>query len=423
MDAGVADPLSMAGHRSTPPSARVGQPGGRPAVPLLVFSDDWGRHPSSAQHLVSRFLGTRMVLWVNTIGTRPPRLDMQTVRRAMEKLRHWSGRPAASPNPHTAPTVLSPRMWPSFGSRSARRVNRRLIAGALQPAIARLPLPPLVITTLPITADLVGAFPAAGWIYYCVDDFATWPGYDGQTMRVMERELVAKVDRLVAVSAHLVDHLGQLGRPSELLTHGVDLAHWQQAQSAGGTVPDELAGLEPPFVVFWGAIDRRMDRAFVSALSDAMRQGSIVLVGPQDDPDPTLVDIPRVALRPAVPYARLPAIGGAADVLVMPYGDMPATRAMQPLKLKEYLATGKPVVVRALPATLPWARACDVCDSAQSFAAAVLQRLESGVPVAQQLARRALDDETWEAKALALSGWIDALTAPPPAVSPAAGRL
>ena len=43
-------------------------------APLLVFADDWGRHPSSCQHLISRLLDRHRVAWVNTVGMRPPRL-------------------------------------------------------------------------------------------------------------------------------------------------------------------------------------------------------------------------------------------------------------------------------------------------------------------------------------------------------------
>ena len=50
-------------------------------APLLVFSDDWGRHPSSCQHLVRHLLPRRRVTWVNTIGMRPPRLDLATAKR------------------------------------------------------------------------------------------------------------------------------------------------------------------------------------------------------------------------------------------------------------------------------------------------------------------------------------------------------
>ena len=69
---------------------------------ILVFADDWGRHPSSAQHLIRQLLPRRRVVWVNTIGTRKPRFDRATLQRGFEKLRHWSRRGrSASPSPKT----------------------------------------------------------------------------------------------------------------------------------------------------------------------------------------------------------------------------------------------------------------------------------------------------------------------------------
>src|SRR5262245_32613157 len=102
--------------------------------PWVVFADDWGRHPSSCQHLVRHVLPHRQVVWVNTIGTRPPRLDWGTVKRAAGKLKGWFGfgvsrEPTASATEVDAlpsgsrltdPTILSPKMWPSFRSAFAR---------------------------------------------------------------------------------------------------------------------------------------------------------------------------------------------------------------------------------------------------------------------------------------------------------------
>ena len=72
---------------------------------------------------------------------------------------------------------------------------------------------------------------------------------------------------------------------------------------------------------------------------------------PKADPEPGLIQTPRVVYVPPLPYEALPGLAREASVLVMPYADLPVTWAMQPLKLKEYLATGKPAVVRDLPAT------------------------------------------------------------------------
>lgn len=379
--------------------------------PLIVFSDDWGRHPSSCQHLIGKLLPDRQVIWVNTIGTRPPRLDWQTAKRVLEKLRQWttlneqvSNQENCEAQKTTRPTILSPKMWPSFKSRFGRSLNRRLLVRALKPVVESLSEPPIVVTTLPLVTDLVGQLNVKRWIYYCVDDFGEWPGYDGVTMRKLERDLVPKMDEIVAVSETIIAHLKDLGRDSHLLTHGVDPDFWQTPIEG---VADEFAGLVGPFIVFWGVIDRRMDIDFVKHLSEHLTEGTIVLFGPQDNPDPLIFQLPRVVVKPAVPFHRLPVVAASASCLIMPYADLPVTRAMQPLKLKEYLATGKPAVVRGLPSTYGWASACDVCDTAERFTQAVNDRLREGILPTQPFARERLDEESWAGKARLLEKWID----------------
>jgi glycosyltransferase involved in cell wall biosynthesis len=372
-------------------------------VPLLVFADDWGRHPSSCQHLIGRLLGRHPTVWVNTIGTRKPRFDLDTLRRGLEKLRHWTRSSESAPLPENL-RVLNPRMWPSFDSRPARWLNRRLLLPPLTAAARALDEKPIGITTLPLTADLIGALPVRRWVYYCVDDFSVWPGLDGNTLRRMEQELVKRVDGLIAVSETLQNRLSAMGRSSRLLTHGVDLDFWQKAPG-DGKVP-ALEGLERPLVVFWGVVDRRMDTEFLTRLTRTMTKGTIVLAGPEADPDPALASLPRLVRTGPLAFEMLPALAREASVLVMPYADLPVTRAIQPLKLKEYLATTKPVVGRDLPATRPWGDCLDLVSTPEEFAAAVTLRLAEGIPEAQRLARTRLADEGWDEKARTFERWV-----------------
>jgi glycosyltransferase involved in cell wall biosynthesis len=363
------------------------------ATPWLVFSDDWGRHPTSSQHLIRHLLPDQPVTWVNMIGTRRPALDWATARRVFEKLGQWL-RPADALPDNLQ--VVSPKMWPGFRRPLERRFNCRWLVRQILPLIEQLPEPPVAITSLPTAGDLVGELPVARWVYYCVDDFAVWPGIDQTAARTLEDRLIDRADVLVAASEPLQERIAGRGRRAHLLTHGVDLDFWQSRMRLSD---DLLCDLSPPFIVFWGLIDRRLDLAILRELSASLTEGTIVLIGPEDRPDPALAQLPRVVRRPAVPLDRLPAIAAAASVLVMPYADLPVTRAMQPLKLKEYLATGKPAVVRDLPATRPWADALDVCSTPAEFAAAVKRRLAEGLPTSQRLARRRLSAEDWSAKA------------------------
>ena len=95
--------------------------------------------------------------------------------------------------------------------------------------------------------------------------------------------------------------------------------------------------------------------------------------------------------------------------LIMPYSDSPVTRAMQPLKLKEYLATGRPVVARRLPATTAWSDACDLASTPEEFATIVVKRSDGNLPPTQGLARQRLTTESWHAKAATFFEYLQPL--------------
>ncbi len=376
--------------------------------PLLVFSDDWGRHPSSCQHLISRLLDRYDVTWVNTIGLRVPKFNKATVTRGLEKLRDWTGLGAKAPAPSSplaaSPKVLNPKMWPWFGSSFDRRINREMLLRQLTPVVERLPAPPVAITTIPIVADLIGRLPVARWVYYCVDDFTVWPGLDQKALKEIEGPLIDRADVLIAASAALQERFATLGRPSHLLTHGVNPDDWTGVGEDTSPLPG-LDRLVRPLVVFWGLIDRRLDVASLSRLCAELREGTVVLVGPESDPDLALNEIPGLVRLPAMRYEELPRLAREAKVLIMPYADLPVTRMIQPLKLAEYLATDRAVVVRDLPANRPWADALDLVGTPEAFSAAVRERLATGVTASQRIARQRLSAERWEAKAAAFERW------------------
>lgn len=370
----------------------------RPAAALLVLADDWGRHPSSAQHLVRLLLPRWRVTWVNTVGTRRPQLTLADARRGLQRLRQ----PPQRDLPEGL-RVLSPLMYPGFRRPWQRKLNAVLLTRAIERAHADLhpSIRRIAVTTLPIAADLVGHVAMDRWVYYCVDDFSVWPGLDSDVLERMERKLLSQVDAVAAVSEALVERLAQRGCQATLLTHGIDVAHWARAQQKPreADLPSWWADLKWPIMLFWGLIDQRLDVAWCRALAE--RCGSFVLIGPQDNPPPELASLPNIHLPGALPYESLPGVAAAADVLVMPYADLPVTRAMQPLKFKEYLATGKPVVARKLPALRSWADTADLVDCADAFVQAALTRATDGLPPSQRSARRRVADETWSAKAAA----------------------
>ena len=326
---------------------------------FVVFSDDWGRHPSSCQHLFRRVVPDAQVLWVNTVGLRVPRLSLHDLGRSVEVVVGWlrsvraTTRPAAAVPGHVAqspaPEVLRPVMWPSFRRRWLAAMNQRLLSRAVTTALARSAegKQAILVSTLPLVPGLFREPRFVKKVYYCVDDFTQWHGVDGDAMRRMEKEILSACDLLIATSTPILESRGPRARRSVLLTHGVDTSHFANA------TPDQaspLAALPHPIVGMFGVFDRRIDSAILIAAARALPMASFVVIGPVVDRDPgEFRDVPNLRFLGPVAYGELPGHVAHFDVCLLPYVLDETTSSINPLKLKEYLATGKPVVATPLP--------------------------------------------------------------------------
>ena len=218
---------------------------------------------------------------MKTIGTRRPRLDLLTVRRAFEKARQWLCLPVPGQEP-SDPTVLNPRMWPYFRSGFDRRLNRGLLRRQLMPVVEASRLPVIAVTTIPIVADLVGLLPVPHLLDLLLPGrLRRVAGIGQEALWTMETQLVRRVHSVIAVSEHLQRKFAVMEH-AHILTHGTDLAHWAEGDSA--TLEGPLAHLPGPLVVFWGVVDRRMDVAMLERLGADLDRGTIVLLAPRPIP-------------------------------------------------------------------------------------------------------------------------------------------
>lgn len=315
---------------------------------FIVFSDDWGRHPFSCQHIMQHFLPDNKLLWVNTIGMRRPRLTMKDLKRSVQKLRSFAVKPVQEPLPDNL-TIINPPMLP-FGNRLVRAHNRHSVVTAIKDKMLELGMTsPIILMTVPNAIDYLGAFNEVLSVYYCVDEFLEWPGVAKNLVKEMEARLLAQVDFVAAVSDQLVLHKTASKGPTHLLTHGVDTNHFRHASCSSICPPESLTKINPPIIGYFGLIDERTDQDLIEALLTRHPDWSVVFIGK------AVVDLARLARYrnfhhlDAVSYQNLPCYAASFSVCLLPYVRTKLTDNINPLKLKEYLATGKPVVATALP--------------------------------------------------------------------------
>ncbi len=375
---------------------------------FVVFSDDWGEHKSSSQHLFNFVREQHAVLWVNTIGMRRPRLNAGDFRKALRKLSKMldSSATPAGPIMKSHLTVSQPRMLPFTNISAVRRWNARSVIGEVRRQMGRLGLTrPVVVATVPNACDYVGELDASRVVYYCVDDFSAWPGLDSELVRAMENKLVARSDIILAASPTLRGRLAQSGKPTYLLPHGVDVELFSRE------VPFEhgcLTGIRAPRVGFFGLFDERSDQELIAALAGRMPGLSFVIAGPIETSTSLLRACPNIHFTGRIPYGELPSFISGLQALFIPYRADAFADTLAPLKLKEYLATGKPVVSTPIAAACALADCISIAASLDEWEAALRNALTLQIGPRREQMRRRLADDSWARRAETLVAFCGA---------------
>ena len=373
------------------------------SLDFLVFSDDWGGHKSSCQHIFGHIAKNHRVLWVNTVGMRSPTLTATDVRKAVHKLSRmlmWKREIVREERPRQFVMVCQPFMLPFGRCDSIRRLNARSVTRSVRAQLARTGIErPVIVTTVPNTGDYADLLGDSLVVYYCVDDFSLWPGLDAEIVRDMEQRLVARADVILAASDESYRRLSLSGKPTYLIPHGVDLAHFSAKVEIEHPV---LKTIPEPRVGFFGLIDGRMDQTLVSDVARRMPDYSFVFAGPRDATAQNLATGQNVHFIGQIRYEDLPALIAGLEVLVIPYKTGSLANVLSPLKLREYLATGKPIVSTPIAAARDWAQYVAVASDAEGWMKTISALIRNGPRATTSDIQLTLSKESWEQRASTL---------------------
>lgn len=320
-------------RRSTPPDDRRDLV----VVSLEPWDEVWRRN----QHLVAGLLAADPGLRV--LFVEPPvdhlhdlrRGAQPTLGRPVRRLGPQDGAPAGRAWAYR-PTKWLPRRLDGGGderrARSVARVARRL--GMVDPVLW--------------VNDPGGAavLQATGWraLYDVTDDWlrAVREPAEHERLEAAEQVLMERCAEVVVCSPALVRAKGA-DRPVTLLTNAVDVDAYRTPAPRPADVPDG------PYAVYVGTLhpDRLDVDACLRLATHLRATGSrLVLVGPPllDPLDLTRLEAAGALLLGARPAALVPAYLQHAGALVVPHVVDDFTDSLDPIKLYEYLAVGRPVV-------------------------------------------------------------------------------
>lgn len=301
--------------------------------------------------------------------------------------------------------VVSPLFAPFPKYAVCRRLNGWLCRGVAARCARRLGMRrPILVNYVPVLHEAM-----RGWagmkVYHCVDRWDAFAMYDRATMAVADEQCCRLADRVIASSMDLAARCGRFNSNVRMVTHGVDYQHFAGALS-NISRPDGLP--DGKIVGFFGLLSEWLDQDLVLALAKQVPDAQVVLIGRADVNVDRLKGVSNLHLLGPRPFSALPSYVARFDVGIIPFVVNDLTRAVNPIKLREMLAGGCPVVSTHLPEVVPYAgKWVDVAGAADAFIACVRNRIAKA-PVIEERREISLSvaGETWAAKVDEMLEWM-----------------
>jgi glycosyltransferase involved in cell wall biosynthesis len=373
--------------------------------------DWWYHHPHSKNHLMRRFAraGNRVV-FVNSISMGLPGFgNKDLLPRVARKLRSYAKLARTTPE---GITVVSPAALPFYGSRAARAFNRRLLAAQVGMLARRRGLTrPVLWVAIPTAAEMIGRLGESLVVYHVSDkydensmDHATDPA----AIRRLHEHAIDNADLVFYSGRKLLEEAARGRERSHLLEQAVDFEHWARVGSGALEVAEAVARIPRPRLGYFGAIEPWLiDQELIRRAAAERPAWQWVFVGNKSR-GVEVESLPNTHFLPPVAYEELPRYAAGFDVCVLPWETERAfTSYGSAIKVREYLATGKPVVISPLPEYEPMRDVLRIARSREDFLRLVEDALAEDDPEASRRRQRGVQDGTWDARAEWVSGLIE----------------
>jgi glycosyltransferase involved in cell wall biosynthesis len=224
---------------------------------------------------------------------------------------------------------------------------------------------------------------------YHIDDEYTFSVVD---VPVPEREarLIARVDQVFIHSPALLEKKGKINPHVSFAPNGVDFCSYARPVPE----PADIAGIPHPRIGYSGHIKKQLDWPLLLDLTARHPDWSFVFVGAPNNHPEIAAYIEQLSQRPNVRFLgsktvqELAAYPQHFDVCIMPYRRDDYTKYIYPLKLHEYLASGRPVVGTPIESLEPFRDVVRLAENTSQWSTAIAESLCSPANTDEQRGAR-----------------------------------
>ena len=335
---------------------------------IALVPDHWSAQWQARHQIASRLARYFQVLWMDCPPSRQEILPRLLQRRPDED---QSTLPAGFQIYRPGP------MFPRLGGPAAlgrwtsqqrlRRAHRRLVARGCSQIVLYLWRPEF--------AQAISQVPHQLSCYHIDDEYSFSP--IEVALDPSEIHLIQSVGQVFIHSPAMMEKKGRFNCNTEFVPNGVDYRDYTTPMPE----PEDLGPISHPRIGYSGNLKRMLNWPLMLELSGRHPEWSFVFVGqiaPHTEIRGVLAELsrrPNVHMLGAKPVGALPAYAQHFDICIMPYRRDDYTKYIYPLKLHEYLASGRPVVGTPLPSIEAFDGAVILANSSEEWSRAITRGL------------------------------------------------
>jgi glycosyltransferase involved in cell wall biosynthesis len=379
---------------------------------IICFGSEIWNYPGFQQNTMRLLSSENRVLFVKPIGTRKISLNASNFQvyfaRFSRVLKLFQKNNGDGADEIKNVTICDPWVIPLVYNAAITRINRVLIARQFSRLIDALDFNAYILWVgTPTAAFALDLFNPTGIIYNPVDKYSEFSFVDREKILAYERDIASRADAIICTADAIRDSLIPYNQKTFTVTHGVNVKHFRSALGRED-IPADIKNIKRPIIGFFGGLNDWVNVDLLRRVAGRFTDASIVLIGRVWADLSELARMPNVHILGYKQFDSLPAYVKHFDVCMIPYIINERLLAVDPIKLREYLSLGKPVVSVNLPEVRKLEKLVYVAESDAEFVSHVEKALDENDPTLTAKRVQAARESDWSIKIDEISGIVDA---------------
>lgn len=372
---------------------------------IICFGSATWEYPGLQQTVMRLLAKKNRVIFFNSIGTRKIKAEYEFFLAVIRRMARLSNKRTAD---QSNILVCNPRAIPLAYNSFFSTINNILIKRQCLAIIHRLKFSPYILWIgSPMAAVLPDLLEPMLTVYNPVDRYHAFSFVDADKILSSEHKLAKKANVILCTSEAIKNDLLPFNSHTYNVSHGVDFKHFNSALSIR-EAPEDIKSIKKPVLGYFGGLSERVDYRILSALAEAFESATILLIGPRLTDMSGIEKYPNVCILERKALNVLPLYLKEFDVCLIPYHVNELMEGVDPIKLKEYFCTGKPVVSTDLPEVRKYGSLVYVGKGPPDFAGKVREALGEKNEAVRNARMEIAQKSDWSVKIEEISAIIGA---------------